>query len=791
MALQTQNLVLLAMGVSQDRPPNAIQPPLVQGVHLRWSFPPELGFPWYGFYLFRRPHRPGTPLFLSSVLGNLHNGPLPTKTLPLPPYGQISSDEFLMLTDDFRPSGVMEFDLDGRTSTRFTFATDQLAQQVQASIGIRARASDPPITKTCVDFSKRMPSTLPNPHTEQHVTFQVLDKHGKPRPVSYIRKVPGTGGKMTGLDCTWSLNISLSTPATYVQMTLTPLLISATVVAYNADGTTAGSARTQKPYGLTPEMLTLTGNAITRVVIQPHGEEPDDHNHDDDQIAGPLLNQFCFGTGRLVSIGMTAFSGDIPVGQARVWGQAGEVVSTPLAFDGITAVEFSSDSAALVELGFVPLTQEATVGWQQIPGLTSPVRLPVTHPAYPCTPGTAENLEAARNLARQRIFYGDPQALTAPPTPITNAGSVAVIKGSPIVIGNKTNWSPNLVDAVFQVKGDLTAYAVIQVISPTKLLLSRNYQGSDAQNAAYALNQDTFGQYYDHLLQLVSGGSATGPMASRMFPAPIDTTGTVSVSQQSAAVTGNGTAWSPNLVGLAFQLSGDQTLYTIVDVPSPTELTLDQGYLGNSQTGQAYQIIANFTGQQTNPDGGAPPRLLEQSVIETVMLSTLQPAIAQMTGLYWVDQQARPGTAYDYLVVADRAGSGNLDPAQILTLLQQSGFQTLDGYIVFNQQVAPVFPLEAPRDLRIYALPGSSRRNPDGTFQEASNNVGLRWDLATTDAGVLLPGGAIMYHLWRANLGNGTTPTASGSYTPITQTQPILVATPELAAGELPTYPPN
>ena len=784
MALQSQNLVMVGLGIAQDSPPNAMQPPLVDGVHLRWSFPPGRGFPWYGFYLLRRLHRVGTPIFLSSALGNLQKGPLPGTTLTTP-YGQISSDKPLVLTDDFPPSGLVEFDLDGRAYTRFTLATEQVSRRTQASIGLRARPGDPPITKTCVDFSSRTPGAGPNPDTEQGITFEALDIDGKPLPVSHILAVPGTGTQITGFDCKWSLTITLPTPATYIQATLTPMTISATVQAYNADGTSAGSATTQNPRGRTPETLTITGSAITHIVIQPHGESPNaggDHT---------LLHQFCFGTGRLVTIEATAFSGDTPVAQSRVWGQAGQVVSTTLEFEGITAVEFSSDSAALVDLGFVPLAQEATVGWQQIPGFTYPMRLPVTQRGYPCTPGVAEDLEAARTLARQRILYGDPKQLTAPPTLITNAGTVSVVNGSPIVTGNGTNWDANLAGAMFQVKGDTTAYLVVQVISPAELVLSRNYQGASASNAAYALNQDAFGQYYDHLLQLVIGGSAAGPMASRMLPAPIYTAGTVSVSQDSPNVTGNGTAWGANLVGLAFQLSGEQTLYTIVAVPSPTQFTLDRGYQGNSQAGQAYQVIATLSGQQANPAGGAPPRLVQQRVIDTVMLSTLQPAVAQMTGLYWVDQQAQPGTAYDYLVVADGDGSGNLDPAKILTLLQQNGFQMLDGCIVFNKQAAPAFPLDAPQDLRIYALPGSTRLNPDGTFQDASNNAGLRWNLATTDAGVLLPGGAIMYHLWRAGLGNGTTPAAPGSYALLTQGQPVLVAVSQLVSGMVPQYPPG
>jgi hypothetical protein len=48
---------MVGLGVQGDAPPDAIQPPLRDGIHLRWAFQRDLGFPWYGFYLFRRPSR--------------------------------------------------------------------------------------------------------------------------------------------------------------------------------------------------------------------------------------------------------------------------------------------------------------------------------------------------------------------------------------------------------------------------------------------------------------------------------------------------------------------------------------------------------------------------------------------------------------------------------------------------------------------------------------------------------------------------------------------------------------
>lgn len=65
---------MIALGVVGNQA-NPNQP--VDGIHLRWGFRRELGFPWYGFYLFRRPAQPGRPSCLSSVSGGLKKGVWP------------------------------------------------------------------------------------------------------------------------------------------------------------------------------------------------------------------------------------------------------------------------------------------------------------------------------------------------------------------------------------------------------------------------------------------------------------------------------------------------------------------------------------------------------------------------------------------------------------------------------------------------------------------------------------------------------------------------------------------
>ena len=71
MALQTSDLAMVGIGILGDAPSNPLQPPLVDGIHLRWTFDRELGFPWHGFYLFRRFHRPGPPNCLSDFIGSM------------------------------------------------------------------------------------------------------------------------------------------------------------------------------------------------------------------------------------------------------------------------------------------------------------------------------------------------------------------------------------------------------------------------------------------------------------------------------------------------------------------------------------------------------------------------------------------------------------------------------------------------------------------------------------------------------------------------------------------------
>ena len=132
MTLQGDNLAMVGLGVLGDLPPHPIQPILPDGIHLRWAFDPELGFPWHGYHLFRRPHRPGKPICIARHWRSWAEEPPDAFTQALPE-GEISSDSQLTLAS--APGGGAGIDLRRRTYLRFDLPEDRPARSFQLRIG--------------------------------------------------------------------------------------------------------------------------------------------------------------------------------------------------------------------------------------------------------------------------------------------------------------------------------------------------------------------------------------------------------------------------------------------------------------------------------------------------------------------------------------------------------------------------------------------------------------------------------------------------------------------------------
>jgi hypothetical protein len=383
------NLVMVALGVKDDAPVSELQPPLPDGIHLRWAFRPERGFPWFGYHLFRRVHQETDKVrCLGTAAADLKPQTLAERERRFGGF-TVSSERPLVLTDDFPGAGRVEWDLEGRRALRV--ALPETARSVVVRIGLR-RDLQPAVK--CVDLRQRQPGTGPNPRVEEGVTFHVHDRAGKPYPGTRIVAADGS----VGLDTGYGLDVSLPCAASGVELLLTPFAGPAVLEALDAQGNVVDTAATA---GLrTPQTVRLEGAGTVRVrVTAPENKI--------------LLHRVCYECPPAGSasggIQVTAYHGGVPVDGGTAQGAAGAVVPVVLEADSITRVEIAGGPAALVDVCFVPLTAGLDTGWEFVPELPYPLCLPVAHPDYPC-PGRPASEGEAEHAAVSRVQYGDPEA---------------------------------------------------------------------------------------------------------------------------------------------------------------------------------------------------------------------------------------------------------------------------------------------------------------------------------------------------------------------------------------------
>jgi hypothetical protein len=210
------------------------------------------------------------------------------------------------------------------------------------------------------------------------------------------------------------------------------------------------------------------------------------------------------------------------------------------------------------------------------------------------------------------------------------------------------------------------------------------------------------------------------------------------------------------------------------------------------QGGPAGPPMAERTTPVPGPAGPPAESMPEQHPLDLLLLGALNPAVAQLAGLYWVDRPPAPDLAYDYMVVADHKGILGGTPLTALDYLRQHGFGDVDAFIVFDKRLDdPAPPLEVPGDVRAYALPGAW--TPAGGPQDAGTGTGLRWDRGAVPGGGVLPGKPVLYHLWRADLGvaEPAAPADPASYELVTKDGPVLVVAGPPAGGVAPSRPPD
>ena len=145
MALQSDELTALGLGITADQPLIALQPALGDGIHLRYATSFAKGLPWGGFFLFRRRHIATIPQCLSLQLAGLKPQLTSAATYAFDGVSLYSGTQIEFI-DEFAATGTAEVTLPATALLGAGFEQGPV-HRVTAKIGFRG--SDPLSGRVC------------------------------------------------------------------------------------------------------------------------------------------------------------------------------------------------------------------------------------------------------------------------------------------------------------------------------------------------------------------------------------------------------------------------------------------------------------------------------------------------------------------------------------------------------------------------------------------------------------------------------------------------------------------
>lgn len=209
----------------------------------------------------------------------------------------------------------------------------------------------------------------------------------------------------------------------------------------------------------------------------------------------------------------------------------------------------------------------------------------------------------------------------------------------------------------------------------------------------------------------------------------------------------------------------------------------------------------------------ASPTPGDPDLLRLILLRAIEPAYAQLIGLYFVDTAVAPGQPWDYALLADRGAAFGGSAAAALNWLNQQGAagpraqMDIDVAWLLGMVRKPAGQLPAvPDPVRAYALPLATRP-VDGAGADvvdaATMTAGLRWIAPKIPnvVGLPDPAGALSWTVERATLVKGPletpkVPLAKNTFAAgttkyeIAHVYPTLLVAPALVAKE-PESDPN
>lgn len=427
MTFQTSNLIMVGLGIQGDIPPNDMQPPLMDGVHLRWAFKRELGFPWHGYYLFRRNYRPGrlVPARVSRIIDQeMHGRRYRLYDLEEPAYR-------VQIRFDFREAGkirvaalmwgarVDQSTITGRAGDSLTvnFAYDTITS-IRFSLGPAVPGA---LLSVAVSAEARFgwdlvpdfpyPMSLPISRTEYPCTAGIDEDLARSRSMAAERIRYGDPAKLTAL------------PASRYTR--------GTVSVINGSFIVSGEA-TQWRDNWVGMVLQVDGDLTAYSIMKVVDTEK------------LVLSREYVGPSRA---GVRYFIHRDHFGQLHDYLvqliAGGPALGPPMAHRSLPGLVYSTGTVELTD-GSVVVTGIGTAWSETLVGL-------------------------------------DLQVVGA------EAGTIRVRHGFTRVTGIGTNWGSGLVGMSLQVAGDPSNNTIAIVESPTDLVLDSSFEGGSADEASYKI----------------------------------------------------------------------------------------------------------------------------------------------------------------------------------------------------------------------------------------------------------------------------------------------------------------
>jgi hypothetical protein len=195
-------------------------------------------------------------------------------------------------------------------------------------------------------------------------------------------------------------------------------------------------------------------------------------------------------------------------------------------------------------------------------------------------------------------------------------GTVTSVVGSTTIVGVGTTWTSAMVGRKFQIQGDQGHYYISVVNSPTNITLAVPYQGTAQSGVTYNIYKDEYKlasdvQSYNTIVQIENSIPMVGIAPSRFdqtfptqqsFDSPylemmegtqldVYSTGTVTTTNFSTALTGVGTSWTTvEGLGRMTNIIISSNRYTVQSVNNDTSITLYEQAIG-SIAGSTYQLL--------------------------------------------------------------------------------------------------------------------------------------------------------------------------------------------------------